>query len=135
MIYLDSNATTQVHPEVLEAMLPFLSDQCYNPSSGYRSGKKVREALAMARDQVAQLLGASPEEIIFTSCGTEANNAAIFSVLDVSPPQRRRIVTSQIEHSSVLRVCEALQKKGYEVEKVGVDSDGRIDLAAWKEYL
>ena len=135
MIYLDSNATTQVHPEVLEAMLPYLSDQCYNPSSGYRAGKKVKQALAVAREHVAQLVGASPEEIIFTSCGTEANNSAILSVLGDSPPQKRRVVTSQIEHSSVLRVCESLQKKGYEIEMVGVDSEGRIDLAAWKEAV
>ena len=77
MIYLDSNATSQVHPEVVEAMLPYLTDQWYNPSSGYRSARVVREALSTAREQVAALINAHPEEIVFTGCGTESNNMTL----------------------------------------------------------
>ena len=79
MIYLDSNATSQVHPAVLEAMIPYLSDQCYNPSSGYRAGKAVKQAVEKAREQMAELIGATPEEIIFTGCGTESNNMVLYS--------------------------------------------------------
>ncbi len=131
MIYLDSNATTQVHPEVLEAMLPYLTDQCYNPSSGYRAGKKVKEAIERAREQMASLIGAEPSEIYFTGCGTEANNAVLYSLAGMSG-ERRRIVTSEIEHSAILRVCEHLAGRGFVIEKVGVDSGGRLDLAAWE---
>ena len=131
MIYLDSNATTQVHPDVLEAMLPYLQDQCYNPSSGYRAGKAVKQAVERARGQVAALIGAAAEEIVFMGCGTEANNAALYS-LAAAVGEGKRIITSQIEHSSILRTCEALEKRGYAVERVGVGADGRLDLAAWE---
>lgn len=134
MIYLDSNATTQVHPDVLEAMLPYLTDQCFNPSSGYRAGKLVKKALELAREQVAQLIGAEPEEIVFTGCGTEANNAVLYSLAN-AVGKGKRVVTSQIEHSSVLRVCEELEKEGYPVERVGVDSEGRLNLHAWKKAI
>ncbi|SHJ28351.1 cysteine desulfurase [Rubritalea squalenifaciens DSM 18772] len=131
MIYLDSNATTQVHPEVLEAMLPYLTDQCYNPSSGYRAGKKVKEAIEEARVQMAQLINAEPDEIYFTGCGTESNNAVLLSLAKMAG-ENKRIVTSAIEHSAILRVCEELEREGFLVERVGVDSEGRLDLDAWK---
>lgn len=131
MIYLDSNATTQVHPEVLEAMLPYLTDQCFNPSSGYRAGKKVKLAIDHAREQVAALIGADPKEVVFTGCGTESNNAVLNSLAE-AVGKGKRIVTSKIEHSSILRVCEDLEKRGYIVERVGVDSEGRLDLEAWE---
>ncbi len=132
MIYLDSNATTQVHPEVLEAMLPYLSDLCYNPSSGYRAGKAVKQAVEKAREQVAGLVGASSDEIYFTGCGTEANNAVLYSVADMCG-ENKRIVTSEIEHSAILRVCEDLAlRKDFVIEKVGVDAGGRLDLVAWQ---
>lgn len=134
MIYLDSNATTQVHPEVLEAMLPYLTDQCFNPSSGYRAGKRVKAALEHAREQVAALIGAEPKEIVFTGCGTEANNAVLHFLAD-AVGKGKRIITSQIEHSSILRVCEELEKRGYLVEKVRVGHDGRLDLDAWAEAV
>ncbi|PQJ29850.1 cysteine desulfurase family protein [Rubritalea profundi] len=134
MIYLDSNATTQVHPDVLEAMLPYLTDQCYNPSSGYRAGKAVKKAIDKARTQVAKLIGAEPEEIVFTGCGTESNNAALFSLAN-AVGKGKRVITSQIEHSSILRVCEHLEKQGYAVERVGVDESGRLDLHAWKQAV
>lgn len=134
MIYLDSNATTQVHPEVLEAMMPYLTDQCFNPSSGYRAGKEVKKAVEKAREQVAQLIGAEAEEIVFTGCGTESNNAALYS-LAKAVGKGKRIVTSQIEHSSILRTCEYLEKHGYSVERVGVTADGRLNLDDWKEAI
>ncbi len=137
MIYLDNNATTQVHPEVLDAMLPYLGEQCYNPSSGYRAGKRVKEVVEKAREQVAALIGADADEVYFTGCGTEANNSVLYAVARMAARSAEgkkglRIVTSEIEHSSILRVCEDLETRGYIIEKVGVDAGGRLDLAAWK---
>ncbi len=135
MIYLDSNATTQVHPEVLEAMMPYLTDQCYNPSSGYRAGKSVKQAVEKAREQVASVIGAEPEDIYFTGCGTEANNAVLYSLATMCG-DKKRIITSEIEHSAILRVCEDLEKRfGFKIEKVGVDEGGRLDLVAWKKAV
>ncbi len=130
MIYLDSNATTRVHPDVLAAMLPYLSDECYNPSSGYRAGRKVKAAVEAAREQVARLIGADAREIYFTGCGTEANNAVLYSLAGMCG-ENRRIVTSEIEHSAILRVCEHLAERGFVIDKVGVDAGGRLDLEAW----
>lgn len=129
MIYLDSNATTQVQPKVLEHMLPFLTDQCYNPSSGYRAGKAVRESIEIARSRLAKLIDADPDEIMFTGCGTESNNSALLSLASSVAEEKRVIVTSAIEHSAVLRVCENLD--GFEVVTVGVDSGGRLNLEEW----
>jgi cysteine desulfurase len=134
MIYLDSNATTQVHPDVLKAMLPYLTDQCYNPSSGYRAGKQVKQALERAREQVAGLIGAEASEIYFTGCGTEANNAVLYSLAGMSG-ENTKIVTSEIEHSAILRVCEHLSERGFVIEKVGVDAGGRLDLVAWEKAI
>ncbi|MEZ7957779.1 MAG: cysteine desulfurase family protein [Rubritalea sp.] len=134
MIYLDSNATTQVHPEVLETMLPYLTDQCYNPSSGYRAGRQVKQAVETAREQVASLIGADAREIYFTGCGTESNNAVLYSLSGMCGGNRR-IVTSEIEHSAILRVCEHLAEQGFIIDKVGVDAGGRLDLAAWEEAV
>lgn len=137
MIYLDSNATTQVHPEVLEAMLPFLTGQWHNPSSGYRAGKVVRKALDEARAQVAALINADPEEIVITGSGTESNNSVLsFLASEGLKAGKKRIITSAIEHSAVLRYCEALAEEGgFEVEKIGVDSGGRLDLEAFRASL
>jgi len=128
MIYLDSNATTRIHPEVLEAMMPFLKDHWYNPSSGYRASKLVRQALEQAHEQVADLIHAKPEEIVFTGCGTESNNA-VLSFLASQAGDRKKIVTSGIEHSAILRYAEHLSDKyGMSVEQVAVDTDGRLSL-------
>ena len=132
MIYLDSNATTQVHPDVVEAMLPYLTDQCYNPSSGYRAGKRVKDAVEKARQQMASLIGADPREIYFTGCGTEANNAVLYSLAGMCG-ENCKIITSEIEHSAILRVCEHLSERGFEIIKVGVDAGGRLDLDAWEK--
>lgn len=127
MIYLDFNATTPVLPEVREAMLPFLAHEWGNPSSSYRMGARAKLALDHARAQVGQLLDASPSEIVFTSCATEANNAAIQSAL-ITNPGKRHVVTSRTEHSSVLHFCEVLSTRGYDVTFLPVSAEGLIDL-------
>ncbi|MGB1874891.1 MAG: cysteine desulfurase family protein [Akkermansiaceae bacterium] len=135
MIYLDSNATTRVHPEVLEAMMPFLTDQWYNPSSGYRAAKVVRKALEVAHEQVAALIHAKPTEIVFTGCGTESNNA-VLSFLAATAVGSQKIVTSEIEHSAILRHAEYLSGQyALEVEKVAVGRDGRLSLDGFKRAL
>ncbi len=135
MIYLDSNATTQVHPEVLDTMMPYLTDQCFNPSSGYRAGKSVKLGVEKAREQMASLIGAQSQDIYFTGCGTEANNAVMYSLATMCG-DKKRIVTSLIEHSAILRVCEDLEKRfGFTIEKIGVDEGGRLDLTAWKKAV
>ena len=128
MIYLDHNSTTPVLPEVLEAMLPYFTDQWGNPSSTYRFGAKLKGVLETARAQVAELIGASPREIIFTSCGTESNNAALNAALEANVG-KRHIVTSAVEHSSVLNYCKVMEKRDYRVTYLPVDRDGLMKLA------
>ena len=128
MIYLDNNATTQLHPEALEAMMPFLTDAYANPSSGYASSRRVKKAVDLARDQVASLLGAHPEEIIFTSGGTEADNTAIASAT-ACLPQKKHLVASTPEHPAVIQFFEMLeQEKGHSFSLVPVDGEGQLDL-------
>ncbi len=127
IIYLDNNATTCVDPVVLEAMLPYLSDFYGNPSSVYRFGSQVATALETAREQSAALINASPEEILFTSCGTESDNAAIASALRLDR-DRPHVVISAVEHSAVIKQAEALARQGHPVTLVPVDSTGQLDL-------
>jgi cysteine desulfurase len=135
VIYLDSNATTRVHPEVLEAMMPFLTDQWYNPSSGYRAAKVVRKALEVAHEQVAELIHAKPTEIVFTGCGTESNNA-VLSFLASRSQGDQKIITSAIEHSAILRHAEFLAEQHHlKVEKVGVNNDGRLCLDGFAKAI
>ncbi len=134
-IYLDNNATTRVAPEVTEAMLPFFEELWGNPSSMHTFGGQVAKHLDRARQQVAGLLGAShPSEIIFTSCGTEADNTAIRSAL-ATQPDKRHIVTTAVEHPAVLNVCTHLEKEGYEVTFLPVDGEGRLDPDQFKAAL
>jgi cysteine desulfurase len=127
VIYLDNNATTKIDPEVLEAMLPYLTD-CYgNPSSMHRFGGQVGKAIKNARSQVASLLGAEDSEIIFTSCGTEGNNTAIRAAL-AAQPDRKHLITTQVEHACVLNVFKQLEKQGYTVTYLSVDRNGKLDL-------
>lgn len=128
IIYLDNNATTQLDPAVLEEMLPFLSRYYGNPSSGYQFGAQVQDAIECARARLAELLDCEPAEIVFTSCGTESNNAAINSALQLDE-KRQHIVTTAVEHSATLRHCGELAQRGYEVTFVGVNQDGNLDLA------
>jgi cysteine desulfurase len=127
MIYFDNNATTQVDPEVLRLMLPYLQEQYGNPSSVYSFGKHVAKSVNTAREQVADLLRCEPSEIIFTSCGTESDNSAIQSAL-LLDPDRKHLVTSKVEHSAIINHAEALARRGYEVTWLDVNSDGLIDL-------
>jgi cysteine desulfurase len=125
--YFDNNATTRVAPEVVDAMLPFLTEWWGNPSSAYRFGKEVAEHIEAARAGVAALINAEPKEVVFTSCGTESNNSALHSAL-ASRPGKRHIVTTAVEHSAILNDCARLKRAGYDVTYLGVDGDGQIDL-------
>ncbi len=129
MIYLDYNATTPILPEVREAMLPYLTDDWGNPSSSYRFGSQLKGVMERAREQVADLIGAkSTREIIFTSGGTESNNTAIHSAI-MAQPDKRHIVTSQVEHSSVLTYCRYLEQyHGYRVTYLPVDCEGLLSM-------
>ena len=127
MIYLDYNATTPILPEVLEAMMPYLTSEWGNPSSSYKFGSKLKTIIETARAQVAELIGAHPMEVIFTSCATESNNAAIHAALKAHP-LKRHIVTSAVEHSSVLNYCKALEKENYRVTQLPVDREGLLKL-------
>jgi len=127
-IYLDNNATTPLDPVVIEEMMPFLT-KCYgNPSSGYAFAAKARKAVDLARERLAALLGCEPQEIVFTSGGTESNNAVIHSTLQFEP-HGKHVVASAVEHSAVLRPCQDLEKRGGAVTFLGVDQDGNLDLA------
>jgi cysteine desulfurase len=128
LIYLDNNATTQLDPSVIEEMLPFLKEHYGNPSSGYAFATRARKALDFARERLTALLGCEPSEIVFTSGGTESNNAVISSALQ-SDPRGKHVVTTAVEHSAVLGPCQDLTKRGCEVTFVGVDRDGNVDLA------
>ena len=127
-IYLDNNATTPLDPAVIEGMLPFLTKYYGNPSSGYAFAAKARKAVDVARQQLAALLGCDPPEIVFTSGGTESNNAVIASALQFES-RGRHVVASAVEHSAVLRPCQDLDKRGCHVTFLGVDREGNIDLA------
>ena len=128
LLYLDNNATTQVDPAVVAAMMPWLSEQYGNPSSAYRLGKAAARAVAHAREQVAALIGADPSEILFTSCGTESINAAIHSASSHSL-DHTHVITSTVEHSATLKLTEQMAKRGFEITRLGVDSQGHLDLA------
>jgi cysteine desulfurase len=134
LLYFDNNATTPVDPEVLDAMMPFLRGHYGNPSSVYRIGKEAAHAIEMARGQVAQALGCDAGEIVFTSCGTESSNAAIYSALSVDR-DRQHIVTTRVEHSATLKTCELLAKRGYEVTWLGVDGEGHLDLGELRDAI
>ncbi len=126
-VYLDHNATTGVAPEVLDAMLPYLSEEHGNAASIHTFGQKARGAVETAREQVAGLVGAHAQEIVFTSGGTEADNHAIFGVVAAaSSASRPHVITSSIEHEAVLNSCQALEKQGTEVTYLGVDREGRV---------
>ncbi len=133
-IYLDNNATTQVAPEVLEAMLPYLRDLYGNPSSMHSFGGQVGRQLRHAREQVAALIGAHPEEIIFTSCGTESDNTAIRSAL-ATHPGKRHIVTTRVEHPAIQALAAHLAQDGYRVTEIPVDGEGRLNLEHYARSL
>jgi cysteine desulfurase len=134
-IYFDNNATTMVDPDVVQAMLPFFTEQFGNPSSMHSFGDKVSSALKKARQQIQTLLGAEHDsEIIFTSCGTESDASAIMSALK-SQPERKEIITTIVEHSAILNLCKQLEKEGYKVHYLPVDKKGRLDLKEYEKLL
>jgi cysteine desulfurase len=127
-IYLDHAATTPVHPEVLEAMLPYYRELHGNPSSMHRFGQRTRHIVDEARSVIARCLGAAPGEVIFTSGGTEADNMALLGVMEANRDRGKHLITSQIEHHAVLHTCKRLEAIGYEVTYLPVDETGRVSI-------
>ena len=133
-IYFDNNATTKVAEEVLDEMKPFFCDLYGNPSSMHTFGGQIGHKIRNAREQIAALLGCEPSEIIFTSCGTESDNTAIKGTL-AAYPNRRKVITTRVEHPAVLTVCRELENHGYTVVELSVDKLGRLDLAELEQNL
>lgn len=133
-IYLDNNATTKCDEEVLESMLPYLKDNYGNPSSIYSFSKEIKEKIAEARKNVAQLLNADEEEIIFTSCASESNITAIMNAVN-HHPNHKHIITTRVEHASIMETMEYLESKGYSITYLSVDEKGRIDLEEVKNEI
>ena len=133
-VYVDNNATTMVAPEVLEVMVPYFSEYYGNPSSMHFFGGQVQKKVDEAREKVADFLGAEPSEIVFTSCGTESDNAAILGTLD-SYPEKRHLISTRVEHPAVGNVSTYLGRKGYRITELSVDREGRLDLDELRESL
>ncbi|WP_457572850.1 cysteine desulfurase NifS [Desulfolithobacter sp.] len=137
VIYMDNNATTKIAPEVVDAMMPFLTD-CYgNPSSMHTFGGQIGRYIEEARQSVADLIGAEPEEIVFTSCGTESDSTAILSALQTFP-EKRHVVTTRVEHPAVKNLCENLDNltgHKHRITRLPVESDGTLDLKRYEEAL
>jgi cysteine desulfurase len=131
--YFDNNATTRIAPEVVDAMIPFLREFWGNPSSAYGFGAQVHGHVEKAREQVAALVNADPKEIVFTSCGTESNNSAIHSALVTSG--KRHVITTQVEHSANISFGAHLEKMGFEVTYLPVESDGSLDLHVLEQSI
>jgi len=133
LIYLDNAASTQIHDEVLEAMLPYLKEQYGNPSSIHHSGRLANKAIEKARKQIAMLINADPAEILFTSGGTESNNTTLYGIAEKKP--NSQIITSSIEHDSILEPCKKLAKDGFNVIYLPVDGQGVVNLSVLKNIL
>jgi len=131
--YFDNNATTRIAPEVVDAMIPFLREFWGNPSSAYGFGAQVHGHVEKAREQVAALVNADPKEIVFTSCGTESNNSAIHSALVTSG--KRHVITTKVEHSANISFGAHLEKMGFEVTYLPVESDGSLDLHVLEQSI
>ncbi len=134
LVYADNNATTRVDPEVFDAMRPFFCDRYGNPSTGYSLGREAAQALRRAREQTAHLLGGRPDEVVFTSGGTESNNLAIRGAL-AACPDRKHWITTRVEHSSVIHLCQTLSREGSESTLLEVDANGAIDLEQLRESI
>jgi cysteine desulfurase len=133
-VYVDNNATSRIAPEVLDAMMPYLTERYGNPSSMHSFGGTVGLDIKDARTKVAALIGAAPDEIVFTSCGSESDSTAIWAALN-SYPNKKHIVTTRVEHPAVKNLCETLTKRGYRVTFVRVDGEGRLDIDQLKRHL
>jgi cysteine desulfurase len=133
-IYLDNNATTKIAPEVFNEMTPYLTDLYGNPSSMHTFGGSISNKIEEARERVAALIGAEPDEIIFTSCGTESDNTALMSAVE-SRPQKRHIITTRVEHPAVFNFAKHLARKGFRITFLPVDSSGRFDMDAFSKAI
>ena len=133
-IYMDNNATSRVADEVIEEMTPYLGEFYGNPSSMHTFGGQVSDKIRQGRQRVASLLGCEPEEIIFTSCGTESDNTAIRGILSTDP-NKRTIITTRVEHPAVLSTCRELEQHGFNIIELGVDKQGRLDLDELKDSI
>lgn len=134
-VYFDNNATTMVAPEVTEAMLPFFGQFYGNPSSMHRFGGEIMGKVDEARGKIAQFLNAEPDEIIFTGCGTESDNAALNGFAELHGPQNITIITSKVEHPAIITPCRNLKKKGATIIEIPVNSKGELDMAAYAAAL
>ncbi len=135
VIYLDNNATTQVAPEVVEAITPYLTGEYFNPSSMYDAARGPADAVSAARRRIAKLLGnARPNEILFTSCATESNNTAVFGTVAANP-DRRHVITTSVEHPAIHNVAQDLERRGFDVDFLPVDSEGRLDVTDFVHAL
>lgn len=133
MIYLDNAASTKIHEDVLESMIPYLKEQYGNPSSIHRYGRQAHKAIEKARTQIANLINADPSEILFTSGGTESNNTALYGIAKKNPSSR--IITSSIEHDAILEPCKRLEKDGFDLVYLPVDNSGLVDPLILKNNL
>lgn len=134
IVYMDNNATTRVADEVFEAMVPYFREYYGNPSSMHTFGSQVANKINAAREQVADCLGASPSEIIFTSCGTESNNTAVRGALNAHG-DKNHIITTKVEHPAILNLCKYLSKHGCEVTELNVDQNGMLDLGELRDSI
>lgn len=134
VVYVDNNATTKVAEEVVEEMVPYFTQSYGNPSSMHTFGGRVAKYIEEAREKVADFLGAIPSEIVFTSCGTESDNAAIMGTLECYP-EKKHIITTRVEHPAVLTLCKNLQKRGYRITFLPVDNKGNLDLDLLREAI
>ncbi len=133
-IYLDNNATTRIDDEVLSAMLPYLKEEFGNPSSTYSFGKNVKDEINKARGNIASLLNADIDNIVFTSCGSESNVSAIMSAIKVNP-NKKHIITTKVEHASIIETMRFLENQGYTITYLNVDSNGRLDLSELSDSI
>ena len=133
-IYLDNNATTRIDDEVLSAMLPYLKEEFGNPSSTYSFGKNVKDEINKARGNIARLLNADIDNIVFTSCGSESNVSAIMSAIKVNP-NKKHIITTKVEHASIIETMKYLENQGYTITYLNVDSNGRLDLSELSDSI
>lgn len=129
VFYFDNAATTKIKPEVLNSMMPYLSEEYGNPSSLYSIGRSSKKAIETARNQVANLIGSNKNEIYFTGCGSESDNTAIKGIAYMCKDKGNHIITTKIEHHAILESCKFLEKQGFEITYLDVDSDGLINLS------
>ena len=134
-IYLDNAATTRTAQEVVDAMIPYFTENYGNPSSIYELGQRSKEAITTAREQIAEVIGAKPEEIYFTAGGSEADNWALKAACEAYEKKGKHIITTKIEHHAILHTCEYLEKKGVEVTYLDVDENGLVDLDALQKAI